>query len=342
MNITWKRWAWPLCKTLLALAILVAISRKFYDDLTDPKLGSLQLRPGWLLLSGALYFPALLISAWYWYHLLHVFGQRPRLVSAVRAYFMGHLGKFVPGKALAVLLRAGAVRSPEVRFGVAIITTFYEVFATMAAGGLLAALIFATDPPHVTGLDWDPRLVSLLLLALCAVPLWPGVFNFLLGRMARRFEKVESFQLPRLRLGTLLVGIGVTAVGWLLVGLSVWALLEAVLPEPLEWSLAIWLRCTGSIGLAYVAGFVLGTPGGIGIRELFLLALLGFAADEVLIAGAVVLLRLVWTVVEVVPATALAVGIRHSSKPQDASASPAGPNPEVWTLSTPTPDPRLP
>jgi uncharacterized membrane protein YbhN (UPF0104 family) len=298
MKRAWKRWGWPLVKGLIVIAILWAVGRKFYDDLTDPSLANLELRPSWLLLSAALYLPGLMLSAWYWHHLLHVLGQRPRLLTTFRAYFLGHLAKFVPGKALALVLRAGYVRGPEVRFGVAIITTFYEVFATMAAGGLVAALIFAIDPPEVRGLEWEPRLTSLLLLGLCVGPLWPTAFNFIVGRMARRFEIVE--QLPRLRFATLLVGLGVAAIGWLLLGMSVWALLQAVLPEPPRWTFAVWMRCTGSIGLAYVAGFLLGTPGGIGARELFLLPLLGFACpDEAFIAAAVVLLRVVWTVVEV-------------------------------------------
>jgi uncharacterized membrane protein YbhN (UPF0104 family) len=319
MKRAWHRWGWPLVKGLLVLAILWAIGRKFYDDLTDPRLATIALHPGWLLLSAALYLPGLVLSAWYWHHLLCVCGQRPRFITALRAYFMGHLGKFVPGKALAVVLRAGYVRGPNVRFGIAVITTFYEVFATMAAGGLVAAVIFAIDPPEVPGLDWEPRLTSLLLLGLCVVPLWPDVFNFIVGRMARRFEKVDSLQLPQLRFATLVLGLCVTAVGWLFLGLSVWALLQAVSETAVPWSFAVWMRCTGSIALAYVAGFMLGTPGGVGAREIFLLPLLGFACpQEAFVAAAVVLLRLVWTATEVATAGALLL-IRNRTGPLPTS-----------------------
>jgi uncharacterized membrane protein YbhN (UPF0104 family) len=323
MGTTWKGWGWPVLKGVLALAVLAAIAFRFYDDLRQLDRTRLELHPGWLIVSAFFYLPGLLLSAWYWHHLLHVFGQRPRLLATLRGYFLGHLGKFVPGKAWAVLLRAHAVSGPDVRFGIAVITTFYEVLTTMAAGALVAAVIFAIDPPEVPGLDWHPLLAGVLLLIVCGVPLLPGVFNFAVGRMSARFRRVESFRLPPLRPATLLVGLGVTAVGWLFLGLAVWALLTAVLREPPAFSLHVWMRCTGSIGLAYVAGFlVVFLPGGLGARELFLAALLAFAAAERgPIEASVLVLRLVWTTVEVTMGLLL-LPLRQST-PRGESVSPA-------------------
>lgn len=317
MKTAWQRWAWPLLKGVLALAILTFIGHRFYTDLSRRDWTTLTLEPGWLLLCGVLYPLGLLPSAWYWHHVMHVFGERPRPLTVLRAYFVGHLGKYVPGKAWALLLRGSFVRGPQTRFGVAIISSFYEVLTTMASGALLAALVFAIDPPEVPGLGWHPLLTGLLLLAACGVPLLPVVFNFIVGRMAARFQQVESFRLPPLRAGTLLVGLAAIAVGWLVLGLSVWAMLQAVLHEPPAWSIGTWMRCSGSIGLAYVAGFlIVFLPGGIGAREYFLLNLLSFAGPQSLIAVAVLLLRLVFTAVEVVLAAVLiCIRERQAAKP---------------------------
>src|SRR6516164_93425 len=58
---------WPLVKLLLGLAIVVVIGRRFYLDLRDhPELLRQPLRPGWLLLSGALYLLGLGFSALCW------------------------------------------------------------------------------------------------------------------------------------------------------------------------------------------------------------------------------------------------------------------------------------
>src|SRR5438046_1237852 len=94
-----KRWGWPLLKAVLAVVLLLAIGHKFYVDLRQLDPASLEMRPGWLAVSGGLYLLGLLPSAWFWHHLLHVFGDRPRPWTALRAYFMGQLGKYVPGKA---------------------------------------------------------------------------------------------------------------------------------------------------------------------------------------------------------------------------------------------------
>src|SRR5947209_5012146 len=160
MSTPWKRRAWPLLKRALALVIVAAVGWQFYRDLSRLDLAELTLRPGWVVVSGALYLAGLAFSAWYWHHLLHVFGERTSLLAAARGYFVGHLGKYVPGKAWALLLRGGAV-APDVRFGVAVISSFYEVLTTMAAGALVAAVSFVAYPPEVPGLSWPPLLTGL-------------------------------------------------------------------------------------------------------------------------------------------------------------------------------------
>lgn len=100
-----------------------------------------------------------------------------------------------------------------------------------------------------------------------------------------------------------------TAGGWLLWGMSLWATLHAVIPGGPPWSWALWGRFAAYVALAYVAGFVIViVPGGIGVRE-FLLTL--FLVPEIshLTAGGpdqarglallvVLLLRVVWTAAE--------------------------------------------
>ena len=66
-----------------------------------------------------------------------------RLVPALRAYLVSHLGKYVPGKAMVVVVRAGMVVPFGGRASTAAIATFYETLVMMAAGGLIAAAGFA-------------------------------------------------------------------------------------------------------------------------------------------------------------------------------------------------------
>jgi hypothetical protein len=319
------RWGWPLAKALLAVAILVFVGREFAVNLDHLNKATLTVRPEWLVLSAALYLAGLAGSAWYWYHLLRVFGEGPWLLPTFRAYYLGHLGKYVPGKAWALLLRGQLVRIPEadVRLGVAIISAFFEVLTTMASGALLAVVLFtlqaltASDHrlrsiPLGGGLEVHPVLLGAALVAVLGVPLLPAVFNRLVARLARRFQKVESFQLPRLRTKTLALGLLVTGLGWCLLGVSVWAMVRAVVPEPPPLTPDVWARYTAAIGLGYVAGFLaLMMPSGIGVRELVLELFLAptLAVEETIGRGlatlVALLLRLTWTVAELALAAVL-------------------------------------
>lgn len=313
MHARLKRW-WPGVKVGLALAILAFVGVRFARDLAELDPQELSLHPGWLLLSALLYLAGLAFSGAYWYWLLWRFGEKPSLLAALRAYYVGHLGKYVPGKALALVIRGSLVRSPDVKFGVAIITAFYEVLTTMASGALVAALLFTLWPPQVAEeLDLDPVFLGLLLLAVAGLPLLPAVFNRLVQGLAQRFQSVQSFRLPRLQTGTLLVGVAMTGAGWLVLGLSVWALVQALVPAPQTLDGARLARFTAMTALSYVAGFMaLVVPGGVGVREFVLQQMLPPEIDGVALAEtvpiatlAILVLRLVWTAAELVAAGVL-------------------------------------
>ncbi len=288
-------------------AVLLFIGRRFWLDLQRPDLYQLELRPEWLVSSAAIYLVGLLPSAIYWHRLLRRFGEKPTLWASIRANFIGHLGKYVPGKAWALLLRAAMVRDCGVRAGVSIIASFYEVLTTMAAGSLLAAMVYAFDPPRIPGLeDLPPYLTLSLLLAVCVIPLMPGIFNLVVGRLASKFKQFDATGLPPVQHSTLLEGLAVTSLTWGIFGLSTWALLAGLLPNPPALTLSFWLECSAAVALAQVAGFLaVMFPSGIGVREYLLRHLLATTGPEALVTVAVLLLRLVWTAAEVVCAAVL-------------------------------------
>lgn len=283
-------------KLLLAGVILFFVGRQFLADLTSPKLQDLRLRPLWLALAAVLYPLGLGFSASFWRLLLGHFGARPGPFSLCRAYYVSHLGKYVPGKALALWLRGLLLRPRNVPMGVALATGFYEVLTTMAAGALVAAVLFAVFPPPIAGLTWNPLWTGLVLVAAAGIPLLPGIFNFLVRRLQRKYPGMLGTGPAALDFGHLLLGVGLTSLGWGMLGLSVWATLQGVLDAPPDLSLEVWARITAATALAYVAGFLtVILPGGIGLREYFLLNLLRPFGAEPLVAAAVLLLRLLWT-----------------------------------------------
>jgi hypothetical protein len=309
-------------KLILAALIIAGVAWQFVRILSDPQLqepGSTKSpgevlgdwlararQPGWLALSAVLYVAGLCFCLWFWFHLLRVLGQVPRWPAAIRAYFIGHLGKYVPGKAWALLIRTTLANGPGVRLGVAALTAFYETLTTMAAGALLSAVLFLWFARDDGSAFWK----ALGLLALAGIPLFPAIFNRIVRRVSTPFMKPDDPPLPRLGHGTLITGLLLTACGWLFLGASLWAAVQAIAPEPAVWSVASWLRYSGYIALAYVAGFLtLPAPGGLGVRELLLQTFLAreFADTEhkAMTVAIVILLRLVWTVAEVIMAGAV-------------------------------------
>jgi hypothetical protein len=274
-----------------------------------------------------LYLLVMVFAVLFWYLLLRAFGQPLTGPAAVRAYYMALLGKYLPGKAWALLLRAGLAGGSRARAGLALLTACYEVLTNMAAGALLAALLyFFLGSDYLGALDQQMLreilqleasgevvrdrtvfcLFALALFALLAVFIFPPVFNRLAQRVAAPFREKGAAALPRFRWRTLLGGMVLTSCGWCVLGASLWSMLQAVLTRPPAWTWHTGALLTAYMALAYVAGFViLVVPSGLGVREYFLVVLLtdpaaGRPQAEVMLT--VVVLRLVWTAAELVAA----------------------------------------
>jgi glycosyltransferase 2 family protein len=310
MQSCFRRWAWPVTKALLALAIITAVAWQFWRDLHHESLQNFTIRWGWLVVSALLYIVGLGFAGCYWYRLLVIFGEKPMFLAALRAYYISQLGKYLPGKAWALVMRGALIQGPEVKLSVALITTFYEVLTTMASGALLAAILFAFQQPRWLGGTWNAALAGLALFVVCGLPLWPGVFNRTVKLLKRRFRTVEGFKLPAVRITTLIQGLAITSGVWVCFGLSLWAMIQGLVSQPEPMTVDAWARETAIIALACVAGFAaIVVPGGVGVREWVLDSLLApeLAAGAVLAAEPrtvmiVLLLRVAWTAGELLMA----------------------------------------
>jgi glycosyltransferase 2 family protein len=312
VNARSSRRFWLVFKLLAGLAVLAAVGWQFARDLQSEHLQSLHIRPAWLVLSGLCYAGGMLFSALFWWRLLRVFGQRPTLAATVRAHYVSQLGKYLPGKAWTLMMRGTLISGPDVKLGVALIATIYEVLTSMASGALIAAVVFVVHPPALLQDSIHPSWLGAGLLALCGLPLLPAFFNRLVARLARRFQNVESFQLPRLGFATLLGGLLMTASVWFCFGLGVWAAVQGVAQDAPGLTLRWWTTLTAITALAYVGGFVVVVaPGGMGVREWVLdrflapeLALAAVGASAPITVVIALVLRLTWTATELVAAGA--------------------------------------
>jgi uncharacterized membrane protein YbhN (UPF0104 family) len=325
---------WPALKIVLGLAVVAVVGFHFTRDLLDRRLWERSFRSGWVFLAAALYLIGLFFSALTWRLLLIRAGHRPRVLPTARAYYIGHLGKYLPGKAWALFVRADLLRDQGIPTAVGVVAAFYEVFITMTGAAVTAILFFAAFGPSGTyrpnghilrnllmlrvpaeldiGRSTD-ILLALGLLVVVGTPVLPPVFHVLSRRLASAFSAVDS--VPRFRWRDLFEGLLLTCTGWLFAGASLAAAVCAVVGPNAPWSVEIAGRTVAVMGVSYVAGFVVVfAPSGLGVREFFLalfltpeLHELGVPSEEArgLAILAALILRVAWTGAEIAAATAL-------------------------------------
>ncbi len=305
---TFRKWLLRALKLLIVLLVLWALRQTLEDAWSQ--LGEYQwrLRPGWVLASGILYLLGLLLAGIYWHHVLLVLGQDARLGESLRAYFVGHLGKYVPGKAMVVVIRTAMIRGRRVDTAIAAASVFFETLTMMAVGAFLAAVVLAVEFRGEAPKFWGA--VGLMLVA--GLPTLPAIFKRL-ARLAGvgRSSPGLSLKLDNLGCGTLLRGWALMTLAWALLGLSYWATLEAMAIPGLD-PIGELPRYTAGVALAMVAGFLLlVSPGGIGVREAALAALMipylkTLSPHPELAAWAsAAVLRLVWLGAELVISAAV-------------------------------------
>jgi uncharacterized membrane protein YbhN (UPF0104 family) len=300
-------------RAFVGLTVAVCLMKSFLsarEALTrDPSFTLRAMDVRWLCLGGALYFVGLLPMCAYWHYLNAALGQLAPPLRTTRAYYIGHLGKYVPGKAMAIVLRAAFLRGANVSPSVVALSVFIETFTMMAtAAGISAALIgwhFAERQPLL--------LMAIGLLAFSSVPTWPPIVRFCARRMriGGWGQEVET-ALRGYTWRVMLVGWLMEMAGWTVIGFSLWAVLRAMpLPEPLDSPWILWPRLTASVGLSMVVGFVSLLPGGLGAREWILNELLQEPFGPIVAPLSAVLLRFVWLLTELVASIILYLGHRR-------------------------------
>lgn len=294
----YQKWLLRALKLLVVVLVVWAVRRTLYDAWSQLGEYRWQLHVGWVLVSALLYLLGLLLAGVFWHRVLLVLGQEARLGECLRAYFIGHLGKYVPGKAMVVVIRAGMVRSHRVDTALAAASVFFETLTMMAVGAFLAAAVLAVGFRGEAPRFWGA--VGLMLVA--GLPTLPPLFKRL-ARLAGvgRSDPDIAQKMDRLGGRTLVLGWVLMTVCWVLLGLSYWATLQAMGIPGLD-PVGQLPRYTAAVALAMVAGFLLlVSPGGIGVREAALAALMipylkTIAPEnaELIAWASAAVLRLVW------------------------------------------------
>lgn len=289
-----KRWLKAAIKLAVVAVVVWFIRGAIVDAWTELSKHEFQFDYPWLVVSGVLYLIGMAPCAVFWHRTLRTLGQQVGFGRTLRAYYIGHLGKYVPGKAMVVILRAGLIRGPGVDSSLAVASVFYETLTMMSTGAMLAAAIVACGFSEHPLLLWT----ALAIMVAAGLPTLPPIFK----RFARlagvgRVNPETLDKLANLGYGTVFLGWALYAMGWAILGLSYWAVLKGVgMADNNPFGL-LYLY-TAAVSLATVAGFVSMLPGGAIVREAVLTELMipclgGGAA----LVGAI-LLRFIWLLAE--------------------------------------------
>ena len=200
-----------------------------------------------------------------WRALLTDLGSRLPMPVAVRVNFLGQLAKYVPGAVWSMAAQVSLAqdyRVPKRRSGAAsLVSMAITLVVGLVMAGILLPLASAAALRHYW---WVLIFIPVLLFGL-----WPSVTKFgldLLLRLVRRPGLERA-----LTLGGVGRAVGWTVLAWVFYGLQAWLLVGDIAGK----SLHVLLLAAGGYALAWTVGFLLiPFPGGIGPRELALIAVL--------------------------------------------------------------------
>jgi hypothetical protein len=229
----------------------------------------------------------LLASALVWRALMADLGTRLGLRAALHVFFLGQLGKYVPGSVFAVAAQMELGRAhgaPRSRTG----TAGLLFLGVLVAAGLLAAAVALplTSPGALRSYAW-----VLLVLPLGAVLLAPPVLTRLVGLLLRTLRR-EPLDRP-LSARAVAAALGWALVMWAAYGVHLWLLVR---PQDVQAGTSLLLLSTGAYALAWTAGFlVVVAPAGAGVRELALVVALAPVLDRTGALAVAVLSRVLMT-----------------------------------------------
>jgi uncharacterized membrane protein YbhN (UPF0104 family) len=250
-----------------------------------------------------------------WRAILADLGSPLPLRAAARVNFLAQLAKYVPGAvwAFAAQIELGhEYQVPRRRSFASVVTSL----AVMVGTGLLLAM--ATLPIAA------PAVIQHYWWVLCTVPaivagLCPPVLGRVLDRLLTLIRRQPLERRPTW--GGLARAVAWNLTGWVLLGFQVWTLATGLA----SLRASTLLIAVGGYSLAFSAGMLLVVlPGGIGARELILVA----ALSVVLPSGAAVAVALVARATTtasdlILGAAGAAVG-RRTRRAETANGGPAG------------------
>jgi uncharacterized membrane protein YbhN (UPF0104 family) len=249
-----------------------------------------------------------------WRALLADLGSALPLPAAIRVMFIGQLGKYVPGAVWALAAQVELARDYEIPRRRSATASLVGMATTLVVGLVAAGVMLPLTSASAVRHYWWVLAITPLAVA-C---LYPPVIKFgldLVLKAARRPPLEKSVSV-----GGMARALAWTTLGWLFYGAHAWLLISEFAGHGAH-VLALSL---GGYALAWSVGFlIIFIPGGIGAREIALIAVLAPVMSSASALVVALASRVVMTVGDLVWAgVGLAIG-RAQSRAAKAQGRPA-------------------
>jgi len=277
---------------LLAGLAIVFVGQRLtssWDEVSDSLADA---RLGWIVVAvvlGALGMSAIAVP---WRRALRLLGGDLSFSDTLARYYLGELGKYLPGGLWPVVGRGELAR----RAGVSRVAAYSSVALSLAALYLAAMFLTVAAAPAIVNSDrGESGGAGKYLWALALLPVGLAFLHHaVLERVRVLGEKVLrrsiSAEIPRWRDSLTLVACYVPA--WLFVGTATWAIARG-LGQSVGWA-----DVAPAAILSWIIGFVLvPVPGGVGVREAAFIAAAG-SLDAGVAAAVAIVARLVFVAVD--------------------------------------------
>ncbi len=244
----------------------------------------------WLVLGLMAYVVGMMPAAIAWLQTLRAFGETVPLWVGLHAYFLGHLGKYVPGKAMVIVLRVGRLAPHGIGIKPTVVSIFVETFTSVAVGAILGCTLMFFAPQFP--LAWMV-ICAVICIPCSLVFLLPHTFRLVLtflakskiGRMPRSVGDAFTWRMMMRTCSWMVLG-------WLLHGTAGWLVLSGIQSTPGLWTFQAWAACVSAVSLGAVVGFASMLPGGAVIRELVITWLLSSIVPQPIALFAAIAFRI--------------------------------------------------
>lgn len=234
-----------------------------------------------------------------WRRILGHLGGRLSVRDAHRIWYLGNLGRYVPGKVLQLAGTAYLARAKGVSPVLTVSASLTAQVFVLAAGMLVAAITLPElgAASGALAVLWPLGLaVAALLLLIVLSPALDAIY-----RLALRLVGKSGYH-ATIPVGERIVLLAISLLAWSAFGIGFWLFVGSVAPLAGDALVPMIGICAAGYVGGYLAVFV---PGGLGVREgLYALLLAAYVPPPMAVAIAI-LCRLWLTACELLPVSVL-------------------------------------